>query len=83
MQIVKIFSALLVAACAAQTFSTHAHAAAPSSLIFQNVAVRSDSSTPACRSARTYHYTYREHSRRYYPGAKARARRPRRKFPTN
>lgn len=63
--------------------ATQALADVPTILQVSSVAEARAANAPACRSERTYHYTYRERSRPYHPGAKARAHRPRRKFPTH
>jgi hypothetical protein len=55
MQIVKIFAALLVAACAAQTFATQAKAGEAT-----RPALSHHLDAQGCRSARTYQYRYRE-----------------------
>jgi hypothetical protein len=56
MPIVKMFAALLVIAGVMQTIATEARAAVLSSQAFENVAVRSASSTPACRGERYHAY---------------------------
>jgi hypothetical protein len=60
MQIVKIFAALLVAACAAQTFATQAKAEEAT-----KPALSRHLEAQGCRSTRTYQYRY--HYRAYRP----------------
>ena len=80
MQIVKMFAALLVAACAAQTFATQARA--NTSMAFSKDVGQYD-----CRRGSGSHEHFRylraTHARRYYPGEHTRAPHPRRKFSTD
>ena len=76
MPIVKMFAALLVAACAAQTLATQARA---------EVSTRPVVSRDAqdCGWKHPYHYRYHYRSYRPSPFHRPRAPRPRRKFPTD
>jgi len=55
MQIVKMFAALLVAACAAHTFATQAKAEEATRPVLSHHVDGKD-----CRSTRAYQYRYRE-----------------------
>ena len=78
MPIVKMFAALLVAACAAQTLATQARAEVSTEPVLSL-----NAEPQGCGWKHPYHYRYHYRAYRPSPIKHPHAPRPRRKFPTD